>query len=445
MKIRKRIRNTSFFLALILVFSLLTVTSTVRANRLEREKRASLQQAICEFDEYISSIDSSLSKGIYATTPPMILSLSTQVWRLSDNAKIMLSLLPNENIDMSQANKFLSQLGELMMSLNRRAANGEKLTEKDVKLLSALLEKARALHASADALRDGAFDGTVELIAQTGNISVKNADDIKPLSSSLEQAAQTVTDFPSLIYDGPFSDHLDSKTAAYLNGKKEISESEAREICAKITGAQLQDCIFSSMDSGTVESYVFTVSKSTVAVTKKGGYLSYIISPEFAGENTLSYEQARDRAEDYLEKIGYENMVDTYHSESDGICTVNFAFEENGVRCYPDLIKVSVSMADGRVMSVDARNYLLSHQNRNLTEADFSSFKSAEEKISPLLHIKSTRCAVIPTDSGNEKACYEFHCADSQGQEVLVYIDKDTLNEADILLLTYSDNGVLTK
>mgnify|MGYP002623778249 CR=1 FL=1 len=444
MERRKRIRKISFFLAVITAFSLVALTSFLKADRLEKEKRAEIQQSVCELDEYVASIDSTLSKGIYATTPPMILNISTELWRLSSGAKIMLSQIPNDSIDFSQTNKFLSQLGELMMSLNRKAADGGQLSKSDISRLSELLEYAKALHESTTALRDGVFDGTVEVISKQGNISdVKN--DATPLSTSLENTAKAVTDFPSLIYDGPFSDHLEKKEAEFLNGKQEISVTEAKKKCAFYLGADEEDISFSQMEDGTVASYVFVSDKSTCAVTKKGGYLSYIISSEYTGEDALTYDEAKDKAKKYLEKIGYEGMADSYHSENDGVCTVNFAFEENGVKCYPDLIKVSVSMYDGKILSVDARNYLLSHKNRGVSSQPLSVFTKAEKKISPLLHIKGNALAVIPTPAGDEKLCCEFHCADDKGQEVLVYIDTKTFNEAQILLLMYSDNGVLTK
>ena len=445
MKKRKRIRSVSFLSAAVLICLAVTLVSFVKAECLKREKTAEIQQAICEFDEYVSAIDSSLSKGIYASTPPMILAVSTELWRLSSEAKTALSEVPNDSIDMSATNRFLSQLGELMMSLNRKSANGEKLGKKDVEQLKELSSYAKLLHKSADELRTGAFDGSIELIKPTGNITNSIKNDTVSLSYSLEQTEKALTDFPSLIYDGPFSDHLEDKTAAFLNGKKELSEKQAAKKAAEYLNIEEDSAVFTSTDSGVIEAYVFSADKRTVAVTKKGGYLSYMISSEYAGESRLSYSEARDKALSFLDKIGYEDMVDTYYSESDGICTINFAYERNSVRCYPDLVKVSVSMDDGKILSLDARNYLLSHRDRNIGKENFDNVSVAQSRVSSLLHIKNTRFCVIPTDSGDEKPCYEFHCADDEGQEVLVYIDSKTFNEDNILLLLYSDNGILTK
>ena len=41
---------------------------------------------------------------------------------------------------------------------------------------------------------------------------------------------------------------------------------------------------------------------------------------------------------------------ESYYSVADHICTVNFAAQQNGVTCYPDLIKVSVAMDNGSIV-----------------------------------------------------------------------------------------------
>ena len=102
-------------------------------------------------------------------------------------------------------------------------------------------------------------------------------------------------------------------------------------------------------------------------------------------------------------------------------------------------------MYDGRILSADMRNYLISHKNRGINVSGNLVFAEAEKRLSPLLHIKGSRLAVIPLPSGRESLCCEFHCADGNGQEVLVYIDTETFSEAQILLLMHTDNGVLTK
>ena len=46
---------------------------------------------------------------------------------------------------------------------------------------------------------------------------------------------------------------------------------------------------------------------------------------------------------------------------------------------------------------------------------------------------------------GKEIYAYEFLCTDKKQNDVLIYIDAVTGNEADIKLLLYSDGGTLTR
>ena len=137
-------------------------------------------------------------------------------------------------------------------------------------------------------------------------------------------------------------------------------------------------------------------------------------------------------------------MKESYYSTSDGVCTVNYAYKKDGVIYYPDLIKVGVNLETGDIASFDAKGYIMNHTERNLS-SDILSRAEAQKSVSGLLTVLDSKRAVIPTKSKGEKDCWEFHCADKDGNEVLVYIDTKTGYEDDILLLLYSDGGILTK
>lgn len=62
----------------------------------------------------------------------------------------------------------------------------------------------------------------------------------------------------------------------------------------------------------------------------------------------------------------------------------------------------------------------------------------------PRLEIVSGRLALIPTDGLEEKLCYEFRCRAENGRNVLVYINAQTAEEEQILILVESKSGTLT-
>ena len=133
-----------------------------------------------------------------------------------------------------------------------------------------------------------------------------------------------------------------------------------------------------------------------------------------------------------------------YYSIYDGICTVNYAYEEDGVIYYADLIKVSVALDTGKLTGLDARNYLMNHKERSLPQVSLDK-QEAEGMLMSGLGVLDCRLAVIPLDTGKEAYCYELHCRDKDKKEMLIYINALTGKQEDLLILLYSDGGVLTK
>jgi germination protein YpeB len=193
-----------------------------------------------------------------------------------------------------------------------------------------------------------------------------------------------------------------------------------------------------------IELYCFSKGEVAVAVTKKGGKLCYMVNPRDVSAESISGEECIKRAKKFLSDIGYKSMRESYYSVFDGVCTINFAYSENGIFHYSDLIKVGVAMDSGEVLSVDARGYLMNHRKRDIYDEGVS-LKKARKILSENLKILSEKTAVIPLDTGKEAYCYEFRCKDKSGQEVLVYIDKTTGEERDIQLLLYADGGIMTR
>ena len=162
-------------------------------------------------------------------------------------------------------------------------------------------------------------------------------------------------------------------------------------------------------------------------------------------ENNITYEEAIKTATLFLNQRGYKNVKESYYAVIDGIMTINFAFYENGITYYTDLIKVSVALDNGEITAFDSTGYLMNHTKRDVTENYKYTLESGRKLLNSSLKVKSSKKVFIPTDFGTEIFAYEYHCVAPDNQEILVYIDPKTGAEADILILLYMDNGVLTK
>ncbi|MEG1820553.1 MAG: germination protein YpeB [Oscillospiraceae bacterium] len=440
---KTQLRIGLYMLSFIVVLGVFAYTGTAKAKHYELELRASEQRNLNALGEYVDELKLDLQKGVYSNTPPMMASLSTELWRDASGAKDCLAQLSTSDIALENTYKFLSQVGEFTMALNKKIADGQQIKQEERNQLLNLLNYATNLSKSISTLRVGIDNGTIstsELLA--GNLDLNKNSKAASVSSSFSDIEQSLADYPTLIYDGPFSDHIMQKESKMVANKNGVTKEEALKIAAKFGNIDSKSLKISTEES-LMKCFVFNSKDKTIAITKNGGFLCYMLGSQWAGETTLSTEDAIARAKEFLNFVGYKNMSSTYSTVMDGICTINFAYSVNNVICYTDLIKVSVSLSDGKIISVDARGFLVNHIQRTFGTPSLS-LEQAKKSLSKSLSVQSVKLANIPTSAGDEKYCYEFKCKGLKDDDILVYIDTKTGDEVQILMLIYADGGTLT-
>lgn len=440
---RGKIRVRLYASVLILVLFSAFVINAQKASELSRQLNADAERSLSTLEACMSSINTNLTKGLYANTTPMLSSMAISLTRDAASAKNSLSALPLSDTQLDNMLKFLSQVGAFVSTLDRKLSLGETITSEERNQLKQLIDVSQKLLSELDTITQGVEDGSVSF-KQAGSTLQKSTDQSMQIGSAFGDAEQTLTDYPTLIYDGPFSDHILNQSPKTLEGKSDISKEKALEIASDFIGIDKSTLRFDSETNGVIETYNFFVDSINISVCKKGGAVLYLLGSSNAGESVITPEQAVENAKNFLSAKGYENMKESYYSTQDGICTVNFAYEDEGVICYPDLIKLSISLETGNIISFDARGYIMNHTDRPPVQSKISA-DEAKMSVSDYLTVMSSRLAIIPTDYKTEKTAYEFHCKTPDEQEVLVYIDVLTAKEDDILLLLYSDGGILTK
>ncbi len=445
MSISKRcfVRIISFALALILTLGITAAQKANEANDSKLKLQYGYMRAVEDLALSLENIKTTLNKGMYAVSPLMVSELAGKLWSDASNAKAALSQLPVEELNLEQTNKFLSQVGNYSKSLSKKVSEGGQLTDEEKENVKTLYDFAVKLSemmwSVEQQIEQGevSFDNVEEAAGDTGN----GAENNPSVTEGFTDFEEGFDNYPTLIYDGPFSDHILEKKPLMLQNLERVSEEEALRKATKATG--LENLTPSGEEAGKMPSYVFENGETTVAVTKNGGLLSYMMKYRPVGNTSMSAEKAIDIADDYLEMLGIDSVENTYYEIREGVCIVNFAGEEDDVILYTDLIKVGVAMDSGEIMSFDGRGYITNHTQRDLSQPRLNP-QEAFKKISPSLTVKKVQLAVIPSSGLSEKFCYEFYCTDSEGSNVLVYINADTGAEEDILLLQISGNGTLT-
>lgn len=436
---RRFVRIVSFLSAVVFT---LAVWGTVNAYKLSEAKKsilASNERALTELGTYLDDINLNLQKSSYSASSKMRSDISTDLWRSSSSAKACLSEITDSNTEISDVYKFLSQVGEYTLTLD-----DGKTSKKDAENLNKLLEYSEALSERVNYLIEQEENGLLNFEEIKSTLQSGESESVY-LGDELNDANQSLNDYPTLIYDGPFSDHIQNKTSAVTEKLEAVSEAQARLNAAEFLGVDNTGLQLLSKNQGNLSTYTFYNNDYTVSVTQKGGLVSYMLTSGYASEIKLNTDQAIKLATQYLNDHGYGKVKESYYSTNDGICTINFAYYDNGITYYSDLIKVSVALDTGKITAFDATGYLMNHTARKIPKEVKYSPIEGKKLINENLEIISYKKAVIPTDWETEDYVYEYHCKAKDGQEVLVYIDPLTGQEKDILILLYTDGGVLTK
>ena len=449
-KRRVRVLAVSFTAAAFAVSVGFGVQGYARAEDYRRQLDNGYRQAFTELTTAAGELDAALEKVTYATTPSLFASLCAQAYAKALAAQTALGELPYGNVELEQTAAFFAKAGDYAMAM-ARGANGEGVcTDENRETLRGLAATAGELSATLQALQlqlDGGALHPEDVAAVEARLAAAAEDGGQITSGSAFQTVEA--DFPqvpTLIYDGPFSEHLSGRTPQMLEGLPQVTEEEARRAAAAFAGLRAEVFTRTSDGAGELPAWGFSAladgGELYVEITKQGGQVLQMLSSRPVGEAALSRKEGVEQAAAFLEEHGYRDMAPSYFLEGDGILTVHFAPVLDGVYCYPDLVKVGVALDNGDVVSFEAHGYLMNHGARE-PAAPAVSADEAAERVDSSLTVLSRQLALIPTGGEYEVLCHEFKCQNADGGHVLVYVNAATGQQERILLLLEDENGTL--
>ena len=449
-KRRVRVLAASFTAAAFAVSVGFGVQGYARAEDYRRQLDNGYRQAFTELTTAAGELDAALEKVTYATTPSLFASLCAQAYAKALAAQTALGELPYGNVELEQTAAFFAKAGDYAMAM-ARGANGEGVcTDESRETLRGLAAAAGELSATLQALQlqlDGGALHPEDVAAVEARLAAAAEDGGQITGGSAFQTVEA--DFPqvpTLIYDGPFSEHLSGRTPQMLEGLPQVTEEEARRAAAAFAGLRAEVFTRTSDGAGNLPAWGFSAladgGELYVEITKQGGQVLQMLSSRPVGEAALSRKEGVEQAASFLDAHGYQDMSPSYFLEGDGILTVHFAPVLDGVYCYPDLVKVGVALDNGDVVSFEAHGYLMNHGARE-PAAPAVSADEAAERVDSSLTVLSRQLALIPTGGEYEVLCHEFKCQNADGGHVLVYVNAATGQQERILLLLEDENGTL--
>lgn len=431
---------------------IIAVLITVLVRKEQDSKQASensYNMAFYSLVDYVENVETYLAKSLISSTPEHGAETLTNVWREANLAQSYLARLPIESQELENTEKFLNQVSDYSYSLSRKNIYNESLSDEDLKNLKDLHNYSVELENTLNQLSEDINSGRIKWNELSNKGTVAFAQQVSTQTNdSFSNLEENFHEYSGLIYDGAFSEHITSSEKKGLTGN-DIDEETAKQKVAEFVGQEnikeIQSLGFS--ENATIPEYNFSVKTNlendiTISVSKKGGHIIYMNSNRTVNSEIISQEEANEKGKEFLNNKGLNNMKETYYLKQDGIVTINYAYTQNDVVVYSDLIKVKVALDNGEVLGIETTGYLNNHTQRDTSKVKISK-EEAKKTLNKDLEISSEGLAIIPTEYNTEILCYEFK-GKVDDREFLVYINAENGREEDILIITNTPNGILT-
>lgn len=426
--------TTACLVLIIAVGSGFLIAQAKELDQTSRDLDAVHRQSFYALSDYVSNISATLDKSIYSSTASQTALLAAEIWRFSGAAQESLSSLPLDPSEREKLSTCLSQVGDYVYSLSRKVLSGGEISEEERETLRQLSGYCRTVSTQLS---------TMEYDMLSGAVSLSGTEEIPALNSSFTELEAEFAGYPTLIYDGPFSTHLQDRTSAFLYEMEAIDQETALQKAATFLGLQPAELSFAGESNGNIPQYYFSCDTCFISITTAGGFPS-TMSKTRASAPGIAIEEAAEIARTFLEGIGFPSMEQNYYSISEDVVTFNFAYTENGVTIYSDLIKIGVALDNGEIISLDTQAYLLNHvPERALGKVEFSA-EEAASKLFPELELLSSRLCVIPSGGNYELFCHELKCKAPDDMVYLCYFNVYTGAEEEILILIENESSILT-
>lgn len=421
-----------------------------KAYALKLSVENNYNRAFFELADCAEAIEANLQKIALVSSPEQSASISAELFEKTAAAKACLAQLPLSGVLLENTEKFLSQTGDYTYLLSQKNISGEESSDEDYEKLRSLAEYSSVLREQLSEIRDDVYSGEIRIgdLKKSSEKLLSTAEAAaSDVLSDFERVEKQFTEYPSLIYDGPFSEHIQKINPVMTENAVLLSRDKVAENAAAFLGERGKNLLPDGESENTpFAAYLFKSANDYESVytafTKKGGYPLYFLVSREPGEEAIGIDEAISAAKEFLSERGFSSMKESYYDTSGGIATINFAYMQGNVVCYSDLIKVKVALDNGEIVGFEANGYLSCHKQRDVSGIAISEAE-AKSKVNRHLSVDGVSLAIIPKNNKTEILCYEVKGTHA-GKNFLIYINAENGREEKIMLLIETDNGVLT-
>lgn len=392
----------------------LSVCCAIGYSRLTDYRRAAAYSSRASFETTVKAVDSmgsALKKSLYATDGGMCSSLCGQVYASASAAEAALLSLPFATQELENLAGFLNLAGDYAYSL-APVVSEEGFTQEQQEQMESFSQQAGDFAALLRQLQMDLNNGLVLLDSREQRLQNVGEPDEGKISAALLEY-ETGFDGSAFEYDGKYTLKDDPEAG-------ELSEEEAKELAATVAGVESRELKEEYSYSGTDGRRCYSAGDMIICVSSRG--LESIGQSRLVSSGRLSTEKARQRAEEFLSKLGLEEMALISYSDTGTVASFNFAQVQDDALRLDSGVKVSVALDDGSIYAYNGEDY--SYETAELSWN--TDEKTAAQQLPESVSSEGVRRVTIQSEGGREIPCYEFSCLNAQGENLKIYVDAQT-------------------
>ncbi len=387
----------------------------------------------------MQNVDNDLDRVRISNTPEQQGRILTDLLVQTRLAELDLEKMPISAESDRNVTTFLNRVGKTCERMLAKLRNGESLSEADQQTLARLYEVNHEIRAEIQNLTEEMTDKDLTEYIQKGKGMLADVlERLEKMTLGENGVLNNVKEKMQGARKGQRGQNAQMPMPDE-RGEAKIDPSKAEDLCSvyfsdyKISEFQ---CVGEtvSQESGAynVQGYDDNGTLLFAEIDYKTGALLRFDYYEDCSEETFDYQNSQRIAEEFLEKIGYEDMEAVRVHGNGTNADFTFVYEDDDVLFYPDVVRVKVCRTRGIVMGMDATKYVKNHKERKEASVQISE-KEAKQSLHKDLEVQSCRLCVVQTARG-ERTAYEFLC--SYGEEqYYIYTDANDGREISIVNL----------
>ena len=403
---------------LIVIYTLTALTALsgyafAASKQLDRLRLTAGYESARAFEEAVSAVgdlSESFKKLAYATDEALGKSLCAQACAEALSAETALSILPFETQELEKLQGFLGRAGDYAGSLC--ALTDTRLSDEHREHLRACGEAAADFAAQLQGMQAKLHEGSVSMDTRERRLLNVGKGEEQKLSALLlgyEDGFKAPEEF---VYEGRYSPVQEE-----MGGT--LSQTEALELAAKAAGVEPRELREEFDYEGPEGRRCYSAGGLLLGVSSRG--LEFMGRSRLVSESRLNGEEARERAEAFLEKMGYEDLVFYDESGTGFVTTFRCAPTQDGVMRPDDALSISIALDDGSVYAFDATDY-----SARAVELDWETGEDEARATLPEgVEAVSARRLILKSPGGTYLPCWELSCEDEDGG-ARVYVDART-------------------